>query len=460
MVYVRVPEGQIASTWLSNQVSVASPVFGVQNPALIATTRAAGESESVASNSVPAESFSSPDAVSPSPSQVAGSTIFGDGLTITAYRTTPGSGVARFRISRTDVSRSQVISYVSTSSNSSAEPGSHYTPAAGLVRLDVGQAQVDITVPIYADAIAALRKATVSLEVAELADRGQKEINLLLDAVPSPTGERPVLSGLNLEVDSSGTLSSIGFRADINNVAASMGLASTLNLNVLRRKSSDSSASDSNNRTQKLVLSEGVLAKFDRDGINNGQAELQFDLNATTGSIQLQAANLGSPPLVLSKLDPSKQTSTFGIDLTTTSLDALSLATPPRSVVLNETAVDFTVAADADGKANVFLDLTQVADNLEITEMIDGVKTRKPFHQLSYYGIDADGDLSVLTYNALRRTGARFYDSDSDGIADIVNLTFVDGGFSDTGPSGDGLIHDPSLGGFSNLTDVEWTAID
>jgi hypothetical protein len=208
------------------------------------------------------------------------------------------------------------------------------------------------------------------------------------------------------------------------------------------------------------VISEGALAKFDQDGLNNGQVELQFDLNATTGSIQLQAANLRSSPLVLSTLDPSKQTSTLGIDLTTTSVDALSLATPPKGVVLNETAVEFNVAADADGKVNVFLDLTQVADDLEITEMIDGVKTRKPFHQLSYYGIDADGDLSVLTYNALRRTGARFYDSDSDGIADLVNLTLEDVGMGDTGPGGDGFIQNPTLGGLSNLSDVEWTAID
>jgi hypothetical protein len=460
LVYVRVPEGQIASTWLSSQVSVGSPVFGVQTPALIATTRAAGEFESVASNPVPAESFSSPDAVSLSPSQVAGSTIFGDGLTITAYRTTPGSGVARFRIGRTDVSRSQIVSYVSSTRNSSAEPGSHYTPVAGLVRLEVGQAQADIAVPIDADAIAALRKATVSLEVAELIDRGQKEINLLLDAVPSPTGERPVLSGLNLEVDSSGTFSSIGFRSDTNKGAASVGLASTFNLNVLRRKSADSSASNSNNRTQKLVLSEGALTKFDRDGVNNGQVELQFDLNSTTGSILLQPAIQGMKPLVLSKLDPSKQSATLGIDLTTTSLDALSLAPLPKGVVLNETAVDFTVEADADGKAKVFLDLTQVGDDLEITHIIDGVMTRKANYQWLYYGIEADGALSALTYNARRRTGARFYDANGDGIADLVNLVFADGGMGDTGPSGDGLIHDPSVGGVSNLTDVEWIAID
>jgi hypothetical protein len=137
------------------------------------------------------------------------------------------------------------------------------------------------------------------------------------------------------------------------------------------------------------------------------------------------------------------------------------MATPPKGVVLNKTAVDFTVEADVDGKAKIFLDLTQVAADLEIAETKVGAKaTRKPNQQLLYYGIDDDGALSALTYNARRRAGARFYDIDGDSIADSVNLVFEDGGMGDTGPSGDGLIHDPSVGGVSNLTDVEWTAID
>jgi hypothetical protein len=330
----------------------------------------------------------------------------------------------------------------------------------GLVRLAVGQAKADITVPIHA-AIAALRNGSVSLEVAELDDLGQKQFHLLLEVDHASNGRPPTLSGLNLDFDPENQTASIGFRADINKAARAVGLASTLNLNVQRRKSSDSSASDSNNRTQKLVLSEGVLAKFDRDGSDNGQIELQLDLNASIGSIQLQPAIQGMKPLVLSKLDPSKKSITLGIDLTTTSLDALSLANPPKGVVLNETAIDFTVKANTDGKAKISLDLTQVGNDLEITESKDGVKTtRKANHQLLYYGIDGDGALSALTYNARSRSGARFYDIDGDSIADSVNLVFEDGGMGDTGPSGDGLIHDPSVGGVSNLTDVEWTAID
>jgi hypothetical protein len=141
--------------------------------------------------------------------------------------------------------------------------------------------------------------------------------------------------------------------------------------------------------------------------------------------------------------------------------DPLLLANPPKGVLLNKTAVDIAVEADADGKAKIFLDLTQAGNKLDITETKDGAKkTRKPNNQLLYYGIDADGALSALTYNARRRAGARFYDTDGDDIADLVNLTFEDGGMGDTGPSGDKLIRNLSVVGTSNLTDVEWTAID
>ncbi len=436
LIYVATPTGQTAD-WLGSHVSI-----GVQ---------ALGASRSTAAS----------EPTLPTSSPVAGSSTFGDGLTLTAYRTSPNSGFVRFSISRTEVGSSQLISYVSSSSNSSAQPGLHYTPVAGFLRLDVGQAQAEITVPINAAEMVALRNGTLSMQVAELDDLGQKQLHLLLEADHASNGRSPTLSGLNMQFDEASQTASIGFRADINKAARAEGLANTLNLNVLRRQSANSSTAELKNRAQKLVLSEGLLAKFDRDGSDNGQVELQFDLNAATGAIQLQAANLGLRPLVLSKLDPSRQPITLGIDLTTTSLDAVLLDSPPEGVVLNKTAVDFTVEADADGKAKIFLDLSQVGNDLEITETKDGAKpTRKPNHQLLYYAIDTDGALSDLTYNARRRTGARFYDTNGDDIADFVSLTFEDGGMGDTGPSGDGLIHDPSVGGFSNLTDVEWAATD
>jgi len=174
----------------------------------------------------------------------------------------------------------------------------------------------------------------------------------------------------------------------------------------------------------------------------------------------LQAANPLMQPLILSKLDPARKPITLGIDLTTTSLDSLRMAAPPSGVVLNQTAIDFTVAADANGKSKLFLDLTQVGDDLVISEDDNqGGRKRKANTQFVYYGIDPDdGTLSSLTYNARHRAGARFYDTDGNGIADFVSLTFVDGGLGDTGPAGDGQIHDPSTAGVVNLTNVELIA--
>lgn len=454
LAYVRVPDGETAD-WLDSHVN-----FGGPTPASLQSSYSLFSTE-LGSEPPASASYSATDLQAPSPSMVAGSNSFGDGLTITAYRTTPGSGLARFRISRSgDLSRSQLISYVSSSLNSSAEPGRHYTPVAGLLRLEAGQDAADITVPVDGAAIAALRNGTLSLQVAELDDLGQKQIHLLLDGAPTSAGLRPVLSGLNLQVDDSGKAPSIGFRADINQAGAK-GLASTLNLKVLRRQSADSSVSDSNTRTQNLVISEGALAKFDQDDLNNGQVELQFDLNATTGSIQLQAASSQMNPLLLSKLDPARKSITVGIDLTTTTLDALPIKDLPAGVdvVLNKTAVDFTVSADGNRQAKLFLDFTQVGDDLEISQEQNGVRKRKANTQLVYYGIDGDGDLTPLTYNARHRAGARFYDTDGDGIADFVSLTFVDGGLGDTGPKEpDGVIHDPSTAGTANLLDVELKA--
>ncbi|MCX5945830.1 MAG: hypothetical protein NTZ53_11145 [Cyanobacteria bacterium] len=462
LAYVRVPDGETAPTWLATQVGLAG-----QSPQ---SARASGSGESMVAMAAmeppsftPTTTTDTPSVPGVSPSLVAGSNTFGDGLTITAYRTTPGSGLARFQISRSgDLSRSQLISYVSSPLNSSAEPGRHYTPVAGLSRLEAGQSTADISVPVDGAAMAALRNGTLSLQVAELDDKGQKQIHLLLDVDPSSAGLRPVLSGLNLQLDDSGLAPSIGFRADINKAASAKGVASTLNLKVLRRQSADSSASDPQTRVQNLVISEGALTKFDQDGSNNDQVELRFDLNAINGSIQLQAANPLKQPLILSKLDPARKPITVGIDLTTTSLDALLMTALPSGsgVVLNQTAVDFTIAADANGKSKLFLDLTQVGDDLVISEDDNqGGRKRKANTQFVYYGIDpVDGTLSSLTYNARARAGARFYDTDGNGIADFVSLTFVDGGLGDTGPSGDGQIHDPSTAGVVNLTKVELIA--
>jgi hypothetical protein len=447
LVYVGVPVGESASDWLASNVQTVDASVSV---ARMATPFALNQSES---------SINEPSV--PSASSTVGSASFGDGLVISAYSTTPSSGVARFQITRTgDLSRSQLVSYVSSSLNSSAEPGRHYTPAVGLLRLEAGQDAADITVPVDGAAIAALRNGTLSLQVAELDDRGQQEIHLLLDVNPASGGLRPVLSDLDLQVDDTGALATIGFRADTNKGALREDLATTLNLNVRRRLSADRASNDQSNRLQTLSISDGLLAKFDQDRSDDDQVNLEFVLNTITGSIQLQAAQTALNPLILSKLDPTRTAITVGVELTTTSLDAIPVATPPPGVLLNQTAIDFTVDADSTGKAKLFLDLTQVGDDLDLSVLKDGVLKRKENTQLLYYGIDEDGALSPLTYNARHKAGARFYDTDGDTIADFVSFTFVDGGIGDTGPKGDGKIHDPSTAGTVDLQNVVLTAVD
>ena len=454
LVYVRVPNGTDASTWLASNVS-SGPILTSSKQAISSSTFAEPTAELFTSDSAP----SSP--ASPNPSLVAGSKNFGDGLVITAYRTSAGSDVAQFRISRSgDLSASQVISYVSSSINSLLEPGRHYKAVGGVLRFDAGVAERLINVPLEPDALALLGSGTISLEVAELDDLGQKDLHLLFDVDPADQGLRPVLSGLKLEVDGSGNLAAIGFRADTNNPAIDEGLASTLNFKVLRRSSADSSASDPETRSQQLVISEGALAKYDQDGLDNEQVELDFLLNASSGSIQLQPANSQLSSLVLSKLDPAKKAITLGIELTTTSLDAIPVATPPSGVLLNQTAIDFTVEADSRGKAKLFLDLTQVGDDLDISVLEDGVLKRKDKTYLLYLGIDEAGALSPLTYNPRYKAGVRFYDTDGDGIADFVSLLFADGGIGDTGEPDDGQINDPSLAGTVDLLNVLLTAVD
>ena len=447
LVYVGAPVGESASSWLANNVQTVDASVSVAG---MATPFALNESE---------PSVSEPPV--PSASSTVGSASFGDGLFITGYSTTPGSGVALFQISRDgDLSRSQLVSYVSSSLNSSAEPGRHYIPVAGFLRLEAGQASADISVPVDPSAIAALRNGTPSLKVAELDDRGQQQIHLLLDVDQASGGLRPVLSGLDLQVDDSGSSATIGFRADINKAALMDGLATTLNLNVRRRLSADLAANDLGNRNQTLSISDGLRAKFDQDGLDNDQVHLELVLNTTTGSIQLQAAQTDLNPLILSKLDPTRKPITVGIELTTTSLDAIPVATPPSGVLLNQTAIDFTVDADSSGKAKLFLDLTQVGDDLDISVLKDGVLKRKDQTHLLYIGIDGQGNLSPLTYNARHKAGARFYDLDGNGIADFVSLTFFDGGIGDTGQKGDGKVHDPSTAGTVDLQNVLLTAVD
>jgi hypothetical protein len=434
LVYVRVPVGESASDWLASQVTL-----GGQN--------VSARSSNVSLLSISDTSSSAPPALgaAPTPSTVAGSSSFGDGLTVTAFKTNAQSAIASFQISRSDVSKSQLISYVSSSLNSSAEPGRHYTPVAGLLRLEAGQVSADVSVPIDAAAISALRNGTLSLQVQELADQGQKEFNLLLQPEVNTQEFRPVLSALELlsdPADATGNSISLGFRADINKQAQIAGLATTLKLKVVSRLNADDLLSAATTRAQTLSISDGVLSKFDLDGRSNMQVELELQVSGETGVIGLVAKS-GKQPLVLSNLNSSPSTSVV-VDIEYSSVDSVLAAPAPKSVILSDIAIDFSVSANGDGNASVYFELPKIAGDLALVD-----QNGKPIanQHVLLYVVDKIGSLVPFNYDPVLGVGGTAYDVNGDGVVDSVVYKYKDGFKGDLDGVSNGKIQDPTVVG-------------
>ena len=276
LLYVRTPAGQSVS-WLNTNVRIAAPADTAP------TAAAVPAAPRLAAGSAPAD----PLDLLPTTNPIAARQAFGDGLTLVGYRSNPATGCARFAIERNSSSRRQVIAYASSSANSSAEPGRHYSPVAGLLVLEAGQNRQEITVPIASDAFARLRGAGLSLAVEELADLGQKPLHLLLaPAAIDPAGATapaaaraatvaapPVLSGFRLTPASNGAGATLSFRADSNASHGGDALES-LRLSVSRRRNADSAASETSQTLEILDARPG-----------NGQAPLAY--NAVPGALAL-----------------------------------------------------------------------------------------------------------------------------------------------------------------------------
>ena len=71
-----------------------------------------------------------------------------------------------------------------------------------------------------------------------------------------------------------------------------------------------------------------------------------------------------------------------------------------------------------------------LADVLE-PELFAGPNGRQQARRFGYFSIDESGVLAPLTYDPLRRSGARFYDRNGDGIADFLSFKLADGRLGD-----------------------------
>ncbi|WP_186593710.1 Ig-like domain-containing protein [Synechococcus sp. RS9909] len=126
-------------------------------------------------------------------------------------------------------------------------------------------------------------------------------------------------------------------------------------------------------------------------------------------------------------------------------------------IALSNKAIDFEVELDDDtSTATANIPLAVLEDDLTLTSD-DG--ERDSSIAPIYYAINDQGALTPLSYDPLVNAGARFYDTDGDGIADFLSLTLVDGGFGDKDGVKNGVIDDPSALGTVSLDPV-LTALD
>ncbi|MFZ0408214.1 MAG: DUF4114 domain-containing protein [Cyanobium sp.] len=294
LVYVAAPDGTSADTWLSQNVSITSAA-------------------APATQSLQARAFTAAaPAPTAMPTALASSTDLGGGVTLLAYKTTSSSATARFEIRRSNTNKRQVFSYASSSTNATAAPGRDYDAVAGLLALEQGESSRQITVPLASAALEQLRNATLSLEVRELQDCGQKALHLIIKPAGDPAGasapdpyQAPVFSDFSLTPSSNAAGAILTFRADRN---ANSSNLSSLSLNVTQRSAADSSDSLA---TKAITLLDaidpesspipavhsipGALA-LDNDAKTNDQIsarlELNFKAEGNTPAVSLAAPEL------------------------------------------------------------------------------------------------------------------------------------------------------------------------
>lgn len=104
---------------------------------------------------------------------------------------------------------------------------------------------------------------------------------------------------------------------------------------------------------------------------------------------------------------------------------------------LGERALDFTV--------DLFPWFSQAAVSFDLADILGaelsaGLKERQQARRFASFSIADSGALLPLTYDPLKRSGARFYDRNGDGIAEFLSFNLADGRLGDREASVNGVV--------------------
>jgi len=128
-------------------------------------------------------------------------------------------------------------------------------------------------------------------------------------------------------------------------------------------------------------------------------------------------------------------------------------------VTTNKSGLDFQLTVDqgASASLNALLDL--VAADL-VPQLTNPTGARRADRKLLYYAVNptTGGAISPLTYDPITGAGARFFDLDNNGTADFFSLSLIDGGYGDKDGRVNGIIDDPSVAGFVDLTNLRFSS--
>ncbi len=104
---------------------------------------------------------------------------------------------------------------------------------------------------------------------------------------------------------------------------------------------------------------------------------------------------------------------------------------------LGERALDFTV--------DLFPWFSQAAVSFDLADILGaelsaGLNGRQQARRFASFSIADSGALLPLTYDPLKRSGARFYDRNGDGIAEFLSFNLADGSLGDRDASVNGVV--------------------